>query len=74
MTEIRLKVSSWSLNEPLVFIASRFLYDISFWFIAQNLNEYIAREANKEDCVYWQILGRAVKSQALLDESAVLAL
>jgi REP element-mobilizing transposase RayT len=46
------------------------LYDIS-WFM-KNLNEYIARESNKEDnCTgkYWE--GR-YKSQALLDETAVL--
>lgn len=47
------------------------LYDIS-WFM-KNLNEYIAREANKEDnCTgkYWE--GR-YKSQALLDQNALLS-
>ncbi|KZX01709.1 transposase [Pseudoalteromonas luteoviolacea] len=47
------------------------LYDIS-WYM-KNLNEYIAKEANKEDdCTgkYWE--GR-YKSQALLDEMALLS-
>ncbi|WP_440589540.1 alpha-amylase family glycosyl hydrolase [Pseudoalteromonas luteoviolacea] len=47
------------------------LFDIS-WFM-KNLNEFIAKEANKEDnCTgkYWE--GR-YKSQALLDETALLS-
>ncbi|MBQ4863643.1 transposase [Pseudoalteromonas sp. MMG013] len=54
-------VSKWRLR----------LYDIS-WYM-KNLNEFIAKEANKEDnCTgkYWE--GR-YKSQALLDESALLS-
>jgi REP element-mobilizing transposase RayT len=61
---------SISFAETVEVYRSR-LYDIS-WFM-RDLNEYIAREANKEDgCTgrFWE--GR-FKSQALLDESAVLA-
>lgn len=61
---------SVSFAETVEIYRSR-LYDIS-WFM-RDLNEYIAREANKEDgCTgrFWE--GR-FKSQALLDESAVLA-
>jgi hypothetical protein len=59
-----------SLNETITVYHKR-LYDISW--LMRNLNEYIARQANKEDeCSdrFWE--GR-FKSQALLDESAILA-
>ncbi len=59
-----------SLDETVTIYRQR-LYDISW--LMRNLNEYIARQANKEDkCTgrFWE--GR-FKSQALLDESAVLA-
>ena len=59
-----------TLNETIEVYRKR-LYDIS-WFM-RNLNEYIAREANKEDqCTgrFWE--GR-FKSQALLDEAAILS-
>jgi REP element-mobilizing transposase RayT len=64
------KGESTSLDETVTIYRQR-LYDISW--LMRNLNEYIAREANKEDgCTgrFWE--GR-FKSQALLDENAVLA-
>jgi REP element-mobilizing transposase RayT len=59
-----------TFNETVEVYRER-LYDISW--LMRDLNEYIAREANKEDgCTgrFWE--GR-FKSQALLDEAAVLA-
>lgn len=67
----RLSTAEFSSLEETVSIYRQRLYDIS-WFM-RNLNEHIAREANKEDgCTgrFWE--GR-FKSQALLDERAVLA-
>jgi REP element-mobilizing transposase RayT len=64
------KAENVSLDETVAIYRQR-LYDISW--LMRNLNEHIAREANKEDnCTgrFWE--GR-FKSQALLDESAVLA-
>ena len=59
-----------TFNETVEVYRER-LYDISW--LMRDLNEYIAREANKEDgCTgrFWE--GR-FKSQALLDEAAILA-
>ena len=59
-----------SLNETVGIYRQR-LYDIS-WFM-RSLNEHIAREANKEDACTGRFWEGRFKSQALLDESAVLA-
>ena len=67
----KLSQGEWFSLEETVAIYRQRLYDISW--LMRNLNEHIAREANKEDnCTgrFWE--GR-FKSQALLDESAVLA-
>ncbi|MCF2948009.1 transposase [Paraglaciecola aquimarina] len=67
----KLSRDEWLSLEDTVEVYRQRLYDIS-WLMS-NLNEHIAREANKEDdCTgrFWE--GR-FKSQALLDETAVLA-
>jgi REP element-mobilizing transposase RayT len=66
-----LSKGEWITFEETVEEYRRRLFDISW--LMRDLNEHIAREANKEDgCTgrFWE--GR-FKSQALLDESAVLA-
>jgi REP element-mobilizing transposase RayT len=67
----KLSKGEWFSLEETVTVYRQRLYDISW--LMRNLNEHIAREANKEDnCTgrFWE--GR-FKSQALLDETAVLA-
>ncbi|WJG07752.1 transposase [Aliiglaciecola sp. LCG003] len=59
-----------SLSETAEVYRQR-LYDIS-WFM-RDLNEYIAREANKEDECSGRFWEGRFKSQALLDEAAVLS-
>jgi REP element-mobilizing transposase RayT len=68
--DILSKGQQLTLDDTIIEYRRR-LHDISW--LMRNLNEYIAREANKEDeCTgrFWE--GR-FKSQALLDESALLA-
>jgi hypothetical protein len=59
-----------SLEETVTIYRQR-LYDISW--LMRHLNEYIAREANKEDSCTGRFWEGLFKSQALLDECAVLA-
>jgi hypothetical protein len=59
-----------SLEETVTIYRQR-LYDISW--LTRNINEYIAREANKEDKRTGRFWEERFKSQALLDKSAVLA-
>ena len=58
-----------TLNETIKEYWRR-LFDMS-WFM-RDLNEYIAREANKEDHWTGRFWEGRFKSQALLDESALL--
>jgi REP element-mobilizing transposase RayT len=71
LREDKLSKSELFTLEETTEIYRKRLYDISW--LMRNLNEHIAREANKEDnCTgrFWE--GR-FKSQALLDDTAVLA-
>ncbi|MFQ3191191.1 MAG: hypothetical protein ACI936_002328, partial [Paraglaciecola sp.] len=61
------------VEQRLLFLSSVFAIDLCAYAVMSNLNEYIARQANKEDeCTgrFWE--GR-FKSQALLDKPALLS-
>ena len=59
-----------TFNETVEVYRER-LYDISW--LMRDLNEYIAREANKEDGCSGRFWEGRFKSQALLDEAAILS-
>ena len=59
-----------TLDDTIIEYRKR-LHDISW--LMRNLNEYIAREANKEDDCSGRFWEGRFKSQALLDEAAIIA-